>query len=103
MATVRIATTTWGAFGRSRMPGGNASAMHFLGGLRDHASLIAPACQFVFRGLAAAVPGADCGRAVGRTASDLVELHLACKALIQADDGHAEMQKVGDDGNSVVS
>src|SRR4051794_26927983 len=42
----------------------NVSAMQFVGGLRDHTSLIARPRQFVFRGLAAAIAGADRGRAV---------------------------------------
>src|SRR5437868_8921842 len=60
----------------------NASAMQFVGGLSDHASLIARRRQFVFGGSAAAIASADRGRAVGRTAGDLVELHLACEAVI---------------------
>src|SRR5450756_1274817 len=74
-----------------------ASAMQFLRGLRDHASLIARAGEFVFGGLAAAVAGRDRGCTIGRTAGDLVEFQLAGKAVIEADDGHAEMQEVGDD------
>src|SRR5450756_1875961 len=74
-----------------------ASAMQFLGGLRDHAPLIARARQFVFRWLAAAVAGSDRGGAIGRAAGDGIELQLAGEAVVQADDGHAEMQEVGDD------
>src|SRR5437899_4680332 len=74
-----------------------ASAMQFLGGLRDHVSLIARAREFVFGWLSAAVAAGNRGRAIGRAAGDLVELHLASKAVIQANDGHAEMQEVGDD------
>src|SRR6202048_5456224 len=75
-----------------------ASAMQFFRGLRDHVSLIARAREFVLAGLAAAVAAGERGRAIGRAAGDLVELELARKAVIQADDGHAEMQKVGNDG-----
>src|ERR1700686_1521458 len=74
-----------------------ASAMQFFRGLCDHASLIARARQLVFGWLAAAAAPGDRGRTIGRAAGDLVELHLAGKAVIQADDGHAEMQEVGDD------
>src|ERR1700681_1880218 len=74
-----------------------ASAMQFFRGLCDHASLIARARQLVFRWLAAAVAAGARGRAIGRAAGGLVELHLAGKAVIQADDGHAEMQEIGDD------
>ena len=75
-----------------------ASAMQFFRGLRDHASLIACAGEFVFARLAAAVTAGNRGGAIGRTAGDFVELHLAGKAVIEADDGHAEMQQVGDHG-----
>src|SRR2546430_3635985 len=74
------------------------SAMQFLRGLRDHASLIARAGEFVLARLAAAVAAGDRGGAIGRAAGDLVELHLAGKAVIEADDRHAEMQEVGDHG-----
>src|SRR2546430_11050815 len=74
-----------------------ASAMQFFRGLCDHASLIARAGEFVLAGLAAAVAAGDRGRAIGGTAGDFVELHLAGKAVIEADDRHAEMQEVGDD------
>src|SRR5882757_7751706 len=66
-----------------------ASAMQFFCGFRDHASLIARAGEFVFAGLAAAVAAGDRGRAVGCAAGDLVELHLAGKTVVQADNGHA--------------
>src|SRR5438552_4930199 len=75
-----------------------ASAMQFFRGLRDHASLIARAGKFVLAGLAAAVAAGDRGGAIGRAAGDFVQLHLAGKAVIEADDRHAEMQEVGDDG-----
>src|SRR3984957_9789487 len=74
-----------------------ASAMQFLCRLRDHASLIARAGEFVVGGLAAAVAAGDRGGAIGRAAGDVIELHLAGEAVVQADDGHAEMQQVGDD------
>src|SRR3954468_16635971 len=73
-----------------------ASAMQFVRGLRDHASLIARAGEFVLARLAAAVAAGDGGRAVGRAAGDFVELHLAGKAVVKADDRHAKMQQVGD-------
>src|SRR6266436_7753318 len=74
-----------------------ASAMQLFRGLRDRASLIACARQLVLGWLAAAVAAGDRGRAIGRAAGDLVQLHLAGKAVVQADDGHAKMQEVGDD------
>src|SRR5436305_8600140 len=74
-----------------------ASAMQFVRGLRDRASLIARACEFVLRRLAAAVAAADGGGAIGRATCNLVELHLAGKSVIQTDHGHAELQQVGDD------
>src|ERR1035437_11135679 len=73
-----------------------ASAVQFFRSLRDHASLIACARELVFAGLAAAVAAGNRGRAIGRAAGNLVELHLAGKAVIEADDGHAEMQEIGD-------
>ena len=50
-----------------------------------------------------ALPARDRGRAVGRTADDLVEGHLSRVAIWQTDDDHAEMQEVGDDREEVVS
>src|ERR1700674_5604487 len=89
-----------GRHSRMRMPPAShqpcSLAMKFLGGLRDHASLIARARQFVLGWLAAAVAAGDRGGAVGRAAGDVVELHLAGEAVIEADNGHAEMQQVGD-------
>src|ERR1700761_4322832 len=73
-------------------------AVQLLRGLSDHAALIARAVELVDGGLPAAVAAGDRGRAIGRTAGDVVELHLAGEAVVQADDGHAEMQEVGDDG-----
>src|SRR6516165_4432983 len=72
------------------------SAMQFPCGLGDHAALIARAGQLVFGRLAAAVAAGDRGCAVGRAAGDFVELHLASKAVVEADDRHAEMQEIGD-------
>src|SRR6202521_2035166 len=74
-----------------------ASAMQFFRGLCDHASLIARARELVFGWLAAAVAAGDGGRAIGRAAGDLVELHLSGEAVVKADNGHAEMQEVGND------
>src|SRR5438552_14198392 len=73
------------------------SAMQFVRGLRDHTSLITPARQFVFAGLAAAVAAGDRGGAIGRAAGDFIELHLAGKTVVEADDRHAKVQLVGDD------
>src|SRR3954470_20425710 len=73
------------------------SAMQFVRGLRDQASLIARAGNLVLPGLAAAVAAGDGGRAIGRAAGDLVELHLAGKTVVEADHRHAKMQEVGDD------
>src|SRR5258708_13992355 len=76
---------------------GIGSAMQFFRGLRDHASLIARAGEFVFARLAAAVAAGDGGGARGRTAGHLVELHLAGEAIVKADDRHAKGQEIGDD------
>src|SRR6266481_3074803 len=84
------ARTTWNA---ARI----ASAMQFVRGLRDHASLIARAGKLVLARLAAAVAAGDGGGAIGRAAGDLVELHLAGKTIVEADHRHAEVQEVGDD------
>src|SRR5213083_2596629 len=73
-----------------------ASAMQFAGGLGDHASLITRAGEFVFARLTAAVAAGDRGGAVGRAAGDFIELHLAGKTIIEADDRHAKVQQVGD-------
>src|SRR5215468_2028138 len=73
------------------------SAMQSRSGLPDHASLIARAGEFVFARQAAAVAAGDGGGAIGRAAGHLIELHLAGKAVIEADHCHAEMQEVGDD------
>src|SRR5665213_3787097 len=54
---------------------------------RDHAALIARAGKFVIGRLAAAVAAGDRGRAIGRAAGDVIELPLACKPVIQADNG----------------
>src|SRR5882757_6108077 len=75
---------------------GIGSAMQFARGLRDHTSLIARAGKLVLAWLAAAVAAGDGGRAIGRAAGDLVELHLAGKAVVEPDDRHAEVQQVGD-------
>src|SRR5258708_6052946 len=75
-----------------------ASAMQVFRGLRDHTPWIARARKLVVGWLAAAVAAGDRGRAIGRAAGDVIELHLAGKAVIEADDGHAEMQEVGDNG-----
>ena len=72
-------------------------AVELLGGLRDRAPLIARAGELVFGRLAAAVAAGDRGCAIGRAAGDFVELHLAGKAVVEPDDGQAEMQEVGDD------
>src|SRR5437899_720740 len=77
--------------------GSRGLAMKLLGGLRDRASLIARAGELVGAGLAAAVAAGDRGGAVGCAAGDFVELHLAGKAVVQADDGRAEMLQVGHD------
>src|SRR5262249_46640528 len=74
-----------------------ASAMQLRSRLRDHASLIARAGELVFTGLSAAVAAGDSGRAIGCAARHLVELHLAGKAVIEADHGHAEVQQICDD------
>src|SRR5262249_8588351 len=75
----------------------HALAMELFRGLRDDTALVARAGKLVGAGLAAAVAAGDGGRAIRRAAGDLVELHLAGEAVIEADHGHAEMQQVGDD------
>src|SRR5512141_2897556 len=74
-----------------------SSTVEFLGGLRDHPSLIARAGKFVLARLAAAVAAGDRGRAIGRPAGDVVELHLTGETVVEADNGHPEVQQVGDD------
>src|SRR5690242_19763942 len=74
-----------------------ASTVKLLRSLRDHAPLITRAGELIGAGLAAAVAAGDGGGAIGRAAGHLVELHLALEAVVEADDGHAEMQQVGDD------
>src|SRR3954469_11917525 len=61
------------------------------GCLRDLAALIACTCKFVGAGLPGAVTAGDRGGAVRCAAGYLVELHLAGKAVVQADHDHAEM------------
>src|SRR6478609_9337339 len=75
----------------------NWLAVQLLRGLADHAALIARARKLVGGGLTLAVAAGDRGRAVGRAAGDVIDLHLAGEAVVQANDGHAEMQQVGDD------
>src|SRR3569833_235161 len=72
-------------------------AAKLFGSLCDGAPLVACASKLVSAGLSAAVAAGDSGRAVGRAAGHLVELHLACKAVVEAHPRHAEMQQVGDD------
>src|SRR4029077_319847 len=71
--------------------------MQLFSGLRDHAPLIARAGELVGAGLAAAVAAGDRGRAIGRTAGDLIELHLAGEAVVETNDRHSEVQEIGDD------
>src|SRR3984893_4436170 len=97
MAESTVPMTHMGAALSKKNAARVASAMQFLRRLCDHASLIARAREFVLGWLAAAVAAGPRGRAVGRAAGDLVELHLARKTVIEADDGHAEMQQIGDD------
>src|SRR5260221_8776349 len=73
------------------------SAMQFVCGLRDHTSLITRAGELVFAGLTAAVAAGDRGGAVGRAAGDLIELHLAGKTIVEANDRHTKVQEIGDD------
>src|SRR5437763_16500897 len=89
--------TRWGGIGGKGMPPRIASAMQFDGGLRNDASLVARARELVRARLAPTVAAGDRGCTIGRTAGDLIELHLAGKAVVEADDRHAEMQQVGDD------
>src|SRR6185369_13066735 len=75
------------AIDRAAIPPENAapvaSAMQFIGRFCDRAPLIARTGELVLAGLAAAVAAGDRGGAVGRTAGDFVELHLAGKAVVQ--------------------
>src|SRR5438270_11750204 len=73
-----------------------ASGVQFSGGFGNHAALIARARELVFTGLAAAVTARDRGRAIGRSTRDLIELHLAGEAVVEAHDRQSEMQEVGD-------
>src|SRR5215831_6230356 len=77
--------------------------MQFFCGLRDHASLIARACELVGAGRPAAVAAGDRRGAVRCATGDLVELHLPGKTVIQADHDHAEMNRLVMMENSVVS
>src|ERR1700676_5294205 len=97
MAESTVPMTEMGAALSKKNAARVASAMQFLRRLCDHASLIARAREFILGWLAAAVAAGHRGRAVGRAAGDLVELHLARKTVIEADDGHAEMHKIGED------
>src|SRR6516164_5743012 len=74
------------------------SAMQFPCGLGNHAALIACAGQLVFGRLTAAVAARDRGCTVGCASSHFVEFYLARKAVVEADNSHAEMQEIGDDG-----
>src|SRR4029077_5936195 len=65
--------------------------------LGDELPLMPGAVEFDLRRLALALGACDCGCAVGRSADDLVERHLAGMALRQADDDQAEVHQVGDD------
>src|SRR3546814_5136539 len=40
----------------------------------------------------------DRGRAIGRSTPYFIHAGLACIAIVQTDNGHAEMQQIGDDG-----
>lgn len=71
--------------------------MQFRSRLGDHPALIARACEFVLARLAAAIAVGDGGCAVGRATSNLLDAHLACEAVIETHDRHAEVQKIGDD------
>src|SRR5262249_22538593 len=75
----------------------SALTVQLLSSLRDHTSLIARACKFIGARESAAVAASDRGGAVRRPAGDLVELHLACEAVVEPDHNHAEMKQVGDD------
>ena len=65
--------------------------------LGDEFALMAGALEFNLARMPLALSAGDRRRAVGRAAHDLLERHLACVAVGQADDHQAEMQQVGDD------
>src|SRR3546814_7396275 len=65
---------------------------------RHAPSLIAGAVQFRLAGLAATIAISDRGRAIGRSTPYFIHAGLACIAIVQTDNGHAEMQQIGDDG-----
>src|SRR3546814_17710505 len=65
---------------------------------RHAPSLIAGAVQFRLAGLAATIAISDRGRAIGRSTPYFIHAGLACIALVQTDNGTAEMQQIGDAG-----
>src|SRR3546814_16014898 len=61
---------------------------------RHAPSLIAGADQFRLAGLAATIAISDRGRAIGRSTPYFIHAGLACIAILQTDNGHAEMQQI---------
>src|ERR1044072_4484530 len=66
-------------------------------GLGDAAALVACAVELARAWHAATGAVGDRGRAIGRSALDLVHPALALEAIVEPDDGQAEVQQVGDD------
>ncbi len=54
--------------------------------------------QIDFGRLPRAITARDRAGAIGRTADDFTDIHLALMAVGQADNGETEVQQVGDDG-----
>jgi hypothetical protein len=63
----------------------------------DQFALVTGARQFDFAGLARAIAAGDGGRSIGRAADDFAQGHLPLVAVWNPDDGHTEVQQVGDD------
>ena len=63
----------------------------------DARTEIAGPDEFILIGLAAAIAAGNGRGAVRRAATDLVMARLSGEAVIEPDDGHAEMQHVGDE------
>ena len=87
---------------RTRAPRGQCRAntlawKELLGGLRNELTLKPRPVELIRARLALPLATRDGGRTIGTAARDLIELHLALKAVGQADNHQAQVQQVGDD------
>src|SRR5687768_17447909 len=64
---------------------------------RDPRTQIARSGKIGLARLALAAAAGDGGRTIRRAADDLLAVHLALEAIVQPDNGQAEMQQIGDD------